>query len=233
MREEIDYEATKAALRAQVSATPSAHHAASAGWRWFSAVAGVVVVVCAVTVTLWATHGGSEAQMRLVPSAGHETGHSGFATTSAAEGDPAPAAVGAPTQAATSPIDRTPASTADEVTADDVAAAAPGDDVAGVGPIAPGPTAAPRTDAAAIGTPSPPRGGGDPPRAAAGPLAPSKPVPSSVPPPVTPPVTAPPGTAPPNTEPAPPSGGGASDPGGSGGGGGQSSDGTDSVGTSD
>ncbi|MGU3291436.1 hypothetical protein [Williamsia sp. M5A3_1d] len=73
VREEIDYEATKAALRAQVAASPAAHHASSAGWRWFGAGAGVIVVACAVTVTLWATHGGTHAQMRLVPSAGHAT----------------------------------------------------------------------------------------------------------------------------------------------------------------
>ncbi|MCX6468774.1 MAG: hypothetical protein NTW76_05595 [Corynebacteriales bacterium] len=225
MREEIDYEATKAALRAQVSATPSAHHAASAGWRWFSAVAGVVVVVCAVTVTLWATHGGSEAQMRLVPSAGHESAHSSPSSdaTSAPAGTPTPAAIGAPTPAA-APIEPVAAPAADD-------AVVPGDDGAdvgvGVGPVAPGPVVAPQTDAAGAATPSPTRDGGTPSRPSTGPAAPA-PAPSTVTPP---PVTAPPVTAPPNTDPAPSSGGGASDPGGSGGGGGQSSSGTDSGGT--
>ncbi|MGJ0118450.1 hypothetical protein ACQ7HM_04510 [Williamsia sp. MIQD14] len=219
MREELDYEATKAALRAQVSASPASHHALPSGWRWFSAVAGVIVVVCAVTITLWATHGGSSAQMRLVPSAGHETARAASTAPSAPAGKPALAPPAASPVDATAPFDQA----ATPTDADGAFISGDTGSVAGGAPVAPGPVVPPRTETAATGIASPRDGGSGPSRPTAQQPAPNPPATS-----ITPPVVTPPVTSPPTSDPPPASGGGASDPAGSGGGGGQSSGGGES-----
>ncbi len=81
MSDQLDYEATKAALRAQLAQTPSASAGISTRARaWLGVVSSLIVVTCAVVLTVWMTSDPPTASVVMVPSGDHNGGASTSST---------------------------------------------------------------------------------------------------------------------------------------------------------
>lgn len=91
MSDQLDYEATKAALRAQITAIPATTAGTSTRARTcLGVVSSLVVVACAVVLTMWVTSDPPTASVTMVPSNGHvgSTTSRAAATTGVIPGAP-------------------------------------------------------------------------------------------------------------------------------------------------